>query len=214
MNEFSGQGERAPRRLGRFLAPLVLLGGLALKFGSVVKVLGLVVAIGGYALLWGIEFALGFVLLLLAHELGHYMEARRQGLDPGLPVFVPFVGAYVALRNRRFDPWIDARVSLAGPVVGGVAALGCLAAGTVIDSALLRALAYTGFFLNLANLLPVWVLDGRHVLRAWRVLRRGGGRPRAAEARRLATVVAVVALGTAGALALGMLVAHVPQDRL
>ena len=97
---------------------LLKFGGFGLKF------FGIFLAVGGYALIWGWRFGVGFVLLILVHELGHYVEARRQGLDPQLPVFIPFLGAYVALRNMRFDPWVNARVSLAGPVAGGIAALG------------------------------------------------------------------------------------------
>ena len=83
-----------------------------------------------------------------------------------------------------------------------------------LDSDLLRALAYAGFLLNLINLAPIAFLDGAHVLRSWRVLRAGGGRTDPAQARRLAAVVAVASLATVAALVLGMLAAHVPQDRL
>ena len=115
--------------LARLLAPLVVLIGVLVKFGAFgLKFFGIFLAVGGYALIWGWKFGVGFVLLILAHELGHYVEAKRSGLNPQLPVFVPFLGAYVALRNMRFDPWVNARVSLAGPVYGGIAALGCLAA--------------------------------------------------------------------------------------
>ena len=201
--------------LGKLLAPLVVLAGIAIKFGAfVLKFFGIFLAVGGYALIWGWRFAVGLVLLILAHELGHYVEAKRAGLDPQLPVFIPFVGAYVALRNMRFDPWVNARVSLAGPVIGGVAAAGCLAVAETIDSDLWRALAYAGFLLNLINLAPISFLDGGHVMRSWRVLRAGGGRRTPADARRLAVVVAVASLATAAALVLGMLAAHVPQDRL
>jgi Zn-dependent protease len=190
------------------LAVLVKVGGFGLKF------FGIFLAVGGYALIWGLPFAVGVVLLILVHELGHYVEARRAGLDPQLPVFIPFLGAYVALRNMRFDPWTDARVSLAGPVAGGAAAFACLALGILGDSDLLLALAYAGFLLNLLNLIPLAILDGAHVLRAWRVLRAGGGRPTPGEARRLATVVAIASLATVAALVVGMLVSHVPQERL
>jgi Zn-dependent protease len=201
--------------LGRIAAPLVVLLGVLLKFGAfTLKFFGIFLAVGGYALIWGWRFALGVVLLILAHELGHYLEARRLGLDPQLPVFIPFIGAYVALRNMRFDPWVNVRVSLAGPVAGGVAAAGCRAAAVSLDAVLLRALAYAGFLLNLINLLPIAFLDGGHVLRSWRVLRAGGGRPNPADARRLSTVVAVASFATAAALVIGMIAAHVPQDRL
>ena len=114
----------------------------------------------------------------------------------------------------RFDPWVSARVSLAGPIAGGAGALACLVAAQAIDSDLLRALAYSGFLLNLINLAPIAFLDGAHVLRAWRVLRRGGGAASAAKARNLAVLVAVSSLVTIALLVAGMLAAHVPQDRL
>jgi Zn-dependent protease len=201
--------------IARLAAPLVVALGVLVKLGGFsLKFFGIFLAVGGYALIWGLPFAVGFVLLILAHELGHYVEARRLGLDPQLPVFIPFLGAYVALRNTRFDPWVNARVSLAGPVAGGAAALGVLVAGELGDSRLLVALAYAGFLINLLNLAPVWILDGAHILRSWRVLRRGGGRQTPAEAHRLGSVVAVSSVATAALLALGMWAAHVPQDRL
>ena len=100
--------------LARLVAPLVVLVGVVVKFGAfVLKFFGIFLAVGGYALIWGWKFAVGVVLLILAHELGHYVEAKRLGLDPQLPVFIPFLGAYVALRNMRFDPWRE-RPRLAG----------------------------------------------------------------------------------------------------
>ena len=71
-------------------------------------------SVGAYALIWGWRFAVGFVLLILVHEAGHYLEARRQGLHPSLPVFVPFLGAYVAIKDSPFDPWRNFLVSIAG----------------------------------------------------------------------------------------------------
>ena len=103
----------------RLLAPLLVLGGLFVKFGAfAIKFFGIFISVGGYALLWGWAFAVGFVLLILVHELGHYIEAKRQGLDPALPVFMPFLGAYVAMQNAPFDPWRNARVSLRRPRPG------------------------------------------------------------------------------------------------
>ena len=187
---------------------------MLLKVAGSLKFLGVFLAVGGYALIWGWPFGLGFVLLILVHELGHYVEAKRQGLNPQIPVFIPFIGAYVALRNQPFDPWRNALVSVAGPVAGGLGALFCLIYGTVIDSDLLRALAYAGFFLNLINLVPIAFLDGGHILRAWRVLRAGAGGSNPAEARRRAGVVAAYSVALAAALAIGMVASHVPQNRL
>ena len=112
-----------PRRQGwgRILAPIFVAGAVLLKVAGSLKFLGIFVALGGYALIWGWRFAVGFILLILVHELGHYVEARRQGLKPQLPVFIPFLGAYVALRDQPFDPWRNALVSAAGPFAGGIA---------------------------------------------------------------------------------------------
>ncbi len=200
--------------LSRVIVPFIIAGGVLLKVAGSLKFAGIFLSVGGYALLFGWRFGIGFVLLILVHELGHYVEARRQGLSPALPVFIPFLGAYVALRGQPFDPWRNALVSIAGPIAGGIAALACLLYGEATGSDLMLALAYAGFFLNLINLLPVGFLDGGHVLRAWRVLRHGGGRPSPADARRLGGMVAAISLATAAALALGMVVSHIPQDRL
>jgi Zn-dependent protease len=172
---------------------------LILKFASIF------IAVGAYALFWGWSFAVGVVLLILVHELGHFVEAKREGLSPKLPVFVPFFGAYV--RYTRGNPWQTARVALAGPIMGGVAALVCYALGRERHSDLLLALGYFGFFLNLINLLPVGILDGGAVWRSARFLRRGGGGAKA-------TFVYVVYFATALALVAGMVAAHVPRSRV
>jgi Zn-dependent protease len=210
-----GHERRPMSLLARLLAPLAVLLGLIVKFGAfTIKFFGIFISVGAYALIWGWPFGVGFVALILVHELGHYLEAKRQGLDAALPVFIPFVGAYVLLRNAPFDPWRNILVSIAGPLAGGAAAAALLVVGEAQDSRLLLALAYTGFFLNLINLVPVWILDGGQIYRSWRVLRKGAGRPRPEEARRLAWVAAALTVGTALLLVLGMIAAHVPQDRL
>jgi Zn-dependent protease len=169
------------------------------KFGSIF------VAVAAYALIWGWSFAAGFVALILLHELGHYLEAKREGLNPQLPIFVPFLGAYV--RYTRGHPWQTARVALAGPIFGGLAALVFYLVGRSQGSQLLEALAYFGFFLNLANLLPVWILDGGAIWRSAGWLRRGGGGSKA-------TVIYVLYFTTAALLVLGMVASHVSQHRL
>src|SRR5688572_3362948 len=128
--------------LRKLFAPIVALGFLVLKFGAfTIKFLGIFISVGGYALIWGWQFAVGFVLLILVHELGHYVVAKRQGLNPSLPVFIPFLGAYVAMKNAPFDPWRNLLVSAAGPFVGGLGALGVLLVGEATDSRFLVALA-------------------------------------------------------------------------
>jgi Zn-dependent protease len=201
--------------VARLVAPVVVLVGLAVKFGApALKFLSVFVAVGGYALIWGWRFAVGFVALILVHELGHFFEARRQGLRPSLPVFIPFLGAYVAIKGMPFDPWRNVLVSLAGPVAGGVGALAMLGVGEAQGSQLLVALAYAGFLLNLINLIPIGFLDGGFTWRSIKVMRHGGGHPDPAVARRRATVALAGYAALAGLLVLGMVAAHVPQDRL
>lgn len=189
-------------------APIAVLIGLALKFGIVfAKFASIFIAVGGYALLWGWRFGVGVVVLILAHEMGHFIEAKRQGLNPALPVFIPFLGAYVAIRNARINPWQHALVALAGPFAGGLAAVAVWLVGESEGSQLLQALAYFGFMLNLINLAPIWILDGAQILRSIGYLRRGGAPGRA-------LAIGVAYGGLAVALALGMFAAHVAQSRL
>jgi Zn-dependent protease len=126
----------------------------------------MLVSIAAYTLLWGWQFAVGFVVLLLVHELGHVAEARHQGLPASAPLFIPFLGAMIALKQLPDDAWKEARVALAGPIVGSFGAAVCWGIGAALDSDLLVALAFTGFFLNLFNLLPIVPLDGGRAVAA------------------------------------------------
>ncbi|HLG08424.1 MAG TPA: site-2 protease family protein [Gaiellaceae bacterium] len=152
------------RKLG---APLVGLGFLILKFGGLLLKLKVVttggsmlVSIAAYAWIWGLPFAIGFVLLIFVHELGHVLELRRQGVPASAPLFIPFLGAVIGMRELPDDAWKEARVALAGPILGSVGAAACWVAGEATGSDLLVALAFVGFFLNLFNLIPIVPLDG------------------------------------------------------
>jgi Zn-dependent protease len=192
--------------LRKIFAPIIALIGLAAKFGFVFfKFFALFVAVGGYALLFGWQFGVGLVLLILVHELGHYIEAKRLGLSPQLPMFIPFLGAYVAFKNT--DPWRHARVALAGPLLGGVGAGATLLWAEAVDSNVLRALAYTGFLLNLINMIPIGILDGGAIWRSIQLLRHGGGRDKA-------YIIGALSVAVAALLVLGMYSAHIPQNRL
>jgi hypothetical protein len=114
--------------LRKIWAPIAVVIGLAVKLGfAVFKFFSIFIAVGGYALIWGWKFAIGFVLLILVHELGHFFEARRQGLHVTLPRFIPFFGAYVLIKDAPLNPWRNALVALAGPAAGGAGAGVCWA---------------------------------------------------------------------------------------
>ena len=201
--------------LERIGALALLIGGTVLKWGFVfAKFFAFFISIAAYKLWFGSwTFAVGFVLLILVHELGHAIEARRQGLHVSAPTFIPFFGAFVTIRHAGLSPWRSALISLAGPLAGGIAALACWIVGEQRDSAMLIVLANLGFLLNAFNLLPIGFLDGGSVARAitesWRmpVIRFEGGVPMQALApdRRRALIIAALYLGLAGALVIGML---------
>jgi len=155
-------------------------GLLILKFGAKLKGLLLIlpklklfttsasmlVSIGAYSLIWGWRFALGFVLLLLVHEMGHVFQLRREGIKASAPMFIPFLGALVAMKELPKDAAAEARVGLAGPVLGSIGALVPLGLYALTGNELFQALAFVGFFLNLFNLLPVLPLDGGRAMAA------------------------------------------------
>ena len=120
----------------------------------------MLVSIAAYSLIWGWKFAVGFVILLFIHEMGHVIQLRREGIPASAPVFIPFLGAVVWGRILEGNALAEARVGLAGPVLGSIGAAICWAIGAGADSDLFRALAFVGFFLNLFNLAPVTPLDG------------------------------------------------------
>lgn len=126
----------------------------------------MLVSIAAYALLWGWEFAVGFVILLLIHELGHVAEAKRQGLPVSAPMFIPFLGALITLKRLPDNAWNEAKVAIAGPIVGGLGAVATWGLGEYLDSEMLVGLAFTGFFLNLFNLAPLTPLDGGRIVAA------------------------------------------------
>ena len=193
-------------RLRKLVTPIVAAAVALAKWSFVLLKFGSIfIAIGGYALIWGWKFGIGFVALLLPHELGHYIEAKREGLNPKLPVFLPFLGAYV--RYTRGHPWQTVKVAIAGPILGGIASLGFYLVGLADHSQLLQALAYFGFMLNLINMIPLGPLDGGAVWRSAGWLRRGGG-------QRYALISYTLYFATAAALIVGMVASHVHQSRL
>ena len=162
---------------------LGVLGAFALlivKFGAKLKAVllllpklklfttsaSMLVSIGAYTLIWGWKFAVGFVLLLLVHEMGHVWQARREGLEASAPLFIPFLGAAIALKELGKDAAVEARVGLAGPILGSLGTCVPLAIWLITGEELFQALAFFGFFLNLFNLAPVLPLDGGRAMSA------------------------------------------------
>jgi Zn-dependent protease len=155
------------KKLGGLLVPLAFLAGKAkVLFLALIKVkavttLGtMFISIVAYALAFGWPFAVGFVLLLFVHEMGHVIQLRREGVEASAPIFIPFLGAVIAAKSLGNDAVAEARVGLAGPILGTLGTLIPLAIWLATGSDLWRALAYVGFFINLINLLPVLPLDG------------------------------------------------------
>ena len=164
------QHGRVRRALGSTAAMVVAAakwGALLLskvKFASVL--VSMLVSIGAYTLLWGWEFAVGFVLLLLIHEYGHVIQLRREGVRATAPLFIPFMGAVIGMREMPRDAVAEAKVGLAGPAAGAAASLVVLAIYGVTGAEFWRALAYAGFLLLLFNLAPVLPLDGGRAMAA------------------------------------------------
>ena len=192
------QGSAAPAKQGGLAKPLAGLGAfglLLLKFKALplfllgkgkLLLLGLtqaktfftmLIAAGVYTTVFGWWFALGLVVSIYIHEMGHVAQLARYGIPASAPMFVPGLGAFVRLKQHPATAAEDARVGLAGPIWGAVAALLALVAGSLFGSPILSAIGHFAAWINLFNLLPVWQLDG--------------GRAFSALSRRQRTIVAV-----------------------
>ncbi|MFZ6674868.1 site-2 protease family protein [Undibacterium sp. Xuan67W] len=116
-----------------------------------------------YSWIFGWRYAVGFVLLIFIHEMGHFIAARQRGLDVGAPTFIPFVGAWIQLKELPHDVETEAYIGFAGPIAGSMGALACYWVGRNYESNLMLALAYSGFMINLFNLIPISPLDGGRI---------------------------------------------------
>jgi Zn-dependent protease len=148
------------------LAKLKVLIFVLLKLKFLVAAGTALVSVGAYSLLFGWPFATGFVALLFVHEMGHVVQLRREGIKASAPMFVPFLGAVISARSLGASALAEARVGLAGPALGTIGAGTVALAAVLTHSHPLYALAYTGFFLNLFNLIPVIPLDGGRAMAA------------------------------------------------
>ena len=137
---------------------------LLLKLAKFQSLLSMVFAVGIYAIQFGWPFAFGFVLLIFVHELGHALVLRNEGIDASLPVFIPFLGAFIAMRGQPRNAWVEAKVGIGGPILGTFASILTYFAGVNLNSDLLLALAYSGFLINLFNMIPVSPMDGGRII--------------------------------------------------
>ena len=145
----------------KILLALLLAG----KAGKLLVTGGtMALSVFAYALVYGWRYAVGFVGLIFVHEMGHLLAARQRHLAVGAPVFIPFVGAWVALKDARLDPETEAHVALGGPMLGSAAAFACYLVARDNGEPLWMAIAYAGFFLNLFNLIPLRPLDGGRIV--------------------------------------------------
>ena len=174
--------ETAWSRLKKTLGPVAVVGVVIAKFFAklkffilpALKFLPILLKSGGtmllmiwiYTAMWGWKFAVGFVLLLFVHECGHLIVAKKFGLKVGAPVFIPFMGAFIALKEAPRNAWMEACVGIGGPMLGTLGALACNSLGEIFDAPVFIALAWFGYFLNLFNLTPVGMLDGGRIVTA------------------------------------------------
>ena len=161
-------------RVRKFISSLIAAAVAALKWGALILskikfagvALTMLISVGAYTIFFGWEFAVGLVLLILVHEYGHVFQLRREGVPASAPRFIPFLGAYIAMKSMPENAAAEARVGLAGPIAGSLAALIPLLIYAETGSPFWRGLAYFGFFLQLFNLAPVLPLDGGRAMAA------------------------------------------------
>ncbi|HLT20982.1 MAG TPA: site-2 protease family protein [Thermomicrobiales bacterium] len=166
-----GDNRRRGGLIGTLLAALVFIGskaGYILSALKGVKFLGTgataLLSVGSYALLFNWEFGVGLVLLLFIHEMGHVLALKRYGVRATAPIFIPFMGAFIGMKQLPKDATMEAVVGLGGPVVGSLGALGAWLLYSIYDHPLFLVMTYLGIFLNLFNLLPILPLDGGRIV--------------------------------------------------
>jgi Zn-dependent protease len=156
--------------LRKIWAPIAAGGAALIKYGAFLFkakfLLSIFASAAIYVWIGGWWFGIGFVVLLFIHEMGHVLEAKRQGLPVSVPYFIPFVGAMIMLKRMPQSAWHEALNGLAGPILGTLGAVGFWIAGSALNSRPLVALAFIGFLINLFNLLPVIPLDGGRAVAA------------------------------------------------
>lgn len=137
----------------------LLLGGLK-------TILSMGVMIWAYSLLWGWKFAAGFVFLILVHEMGHVIAAKWLGLPVSAPLFIPFIGAAITMKENPRDAWTEALMAYGGPFAGCVGSWICWYIALVTHENWILAVAQLSFLINLFNMIPVPPLDGGRICAA------------------------------------------------
>jgi Zn-dependent protease len=157
------------------VALLVLTKGKLLLLGltKLNTLLSMIAFFGVYWAMFGWKFALGFVLSIYVHEMGHVFALRRYGIAATAPMFIPFFGAYIRMNQHPANVGEDARVGLAGPIFGLGAAVFAWLCAIATGQPVWYAIAHTGAWLNLFNLIPIWQLDGGRGFRALTRKQRG-----------------------------------------
>ena len=146
----------------KFLVVLLLTKAKLLLLGltKMSTLLSMFAAFGVYWQLWGWQFAAGLLVSIYIHEMGHVASLAHYGIKASPPMFIPGLGAVVRLKQYPPTPALDARVGLAGPIWGLGAALAALGIHWVTGAEIWAAIARSGAWINLFNLLPFWQLDG------------------------------------------------------
>ncbi|GCF10095.1 site-2 protease family protein [Dictyobacter arantiisoli] len=166
----TGKSRKGIAGIGGLLAAI---GGFLLKFKSLVFLLKFgtfgitaLVSVFVYSFIFGWPFAIGLVLLLFIHEMGHAVVMRLKGIPLGGMIFIPLFGAAVTMRQMPKSAKDEAEVGIAGPIAGALAASVCFFFAHIYPGTIWAPLAYFGFFLNLFNLIPVIPFDGGRVVAA------------------------------------------------
>jgi len=137
---------------------------VALKFPAFATLATGLLSVGVYALIYPWQVAVGIVVMILIHEMGHVVEIRRQGMQATAPIFIPLLGAAIFQRSHPTSAINQAKIGIAGPIAGTLAAIAAVAVYAATANPIYLVMAYFGFFINLFNLIPFGMLDGGWIL--------------------------------------------------
>ena len=147
---------------------------LVFKVPALTTLISLAISFAAYAPVFGGWYALGLVVMILIHEMGHVVEIRRQGMRATAPVFIPFLGAAIFQRQHPTDALKQALIGIAGPIGGTIGATAAFLLYGLTQNPILLLAAWIGFYINLFNLVPFWMLDGGWIMapttRAFRLI--------------------------------------------